>query len=370
MAGVFPAVGSTPNNTQNAVTPSVVEGCTPLFYPNNCNPRFDPLSTNAIISELLNAINTFAPYDCNRLDNLKNAILNTACALDEDTTPHGTDYMMGCFDGTGKRALISRVLALAPYVFPTQNSMAGNEWIGVANGPGTSASKIAATVLRDWLLPQAPNIFPSIASGQIQPYFTMGLGVDAATVANGAAKVTVQDFYTKILPIAPAIYPTVGTISGSEWIAACDAAGNAERFPISTLKNWINSGQATSSEFFIVNDVGGIASNGSVNTAVGNITFPYCAMLTSITGMNSVNFGGAFCTTIGDQNYSDTLFTVTGGTLCAMKGNILKPIQAVGSTVTFEARMNGVNFESGGLTSLYTRANVRRGQISALNISV
>ena len=48
MAGIFPAVGSTPNNTQNAVNPSVVPGCTPLFYPNNCNPRFGPLAFDTL----------------------------------------------------------------------------------------------------------------------------------------------------------------------------------------------------------------------------------------------------------------------------------------------------------------------------------
>lgn len=96
MAGLFPLNGVVAQQTLNAAFPvATVEGCPPLFYRANCRPIFDPVATNAIISELINAINFVQPYDCSRLDNLKSALENiqnlcnlptaTAAELTNDT---------------------------------------------------------------------------------------------------------------------------------------------------------------------------------------------------------------------------------------------------------------------------------------------
>lgn len=75
MAGIFPDGGVAATLTSNTVDADT--SCTAeLFYSTSrCQPRFDPAAANAVMSELLNAINAGGiTYDCTVLDNLSRAI--------------------------------------------------------------------------------------------------------------------------------------------------------------------------------------------------------------------------------------------------------------------------------------------------------
>lgn len=74
MAGIFPDSGVAPANTANAVDGDA--SCTELYYSTTlCVPRFDPSASNAVVSEILNAVNKAGiQYDCGVLTNLCTAI--------------------------------------------------------------------------------------------------------------------------------------------------------------------------------------------------------------------------------------------------------------------------------------------------------
>lgn len=105
MAGIFPNTGVTAPNTQNAeLNAEMKSGCEDLYFPANCNPRFNPLVMNAVISELVNAINTGQDYDCSKLNNLATVLngIKNICGY-ETKEADANDYLAGCFDGaTGK----------------------------------------------------------------------------------------------------------------------------------------------------------------------------------------------------------------------------------------------------------------------------
>lgn len=114
MAGFFPTAGTDAANTQNAARPvSTEEGCKPLFYRANCAPEFDPIATNALISEIINAINIVKTYDCSRLDNLAQAFkyLGNLCNLPtlaelEISAVTNEDTLAGCFSDLSGRISI------------------------------------------------------------------------------------------------------------------------------------------------------------------------------------------------------------------------------------------------------------------------
>lgn len=115
MAGIFPDSGTVAANTRNGTSPvNLVDGCEALYYRSNCVPVFDPFSTNAIISEIVNAINLVGKYDCSRLDNLKNALqaLTSLCGLNvvgKDAVIDG-DAIAGCFSGASGLITINDLL--------------------------------------------------------------------------------------------------------------------------------------------------------------------------------------------------------------------------------------------------------------------
>lgn len=115
MAGIFPDSGTVAANTRNGASPvNLVEGCAALYYRGNCVPVFDPFSTNAIISEIVNAINLVSDYDCSRLDNLRNAMqaLTSLCGLNlvqKDAVVDG-DSIAGCFSNVSGRITINDLL--------------------------------------------------------------------------------------------------------------------------------------------------------------------------------------------------------------------------------------------------------------------
>lgn len=78
MAGVFPEGGVNKAAAINALqSPDTVSGCPPLWHGQACRPIFDPASANAVISEIVKAVNDAGlDYDCEVLDNLSRAIQN------------------------------------------------------------------------------------------------------------------------------------------------------------------------------------------------------------------------------------------------------------------------------------------------------
>lgn len=77
MAGIMPAGGIGPANAANSLpNADLKNGCDSLWHANRCQPRFDPASQNAVISEILNAVNGAGlEYDCGALDNLAKAMM-------------------------------------------------------------------------------------------------------------------------------------------------------------------------------------------------------------------------------------------------------------------------------------------------------
>jgi hypothetical protein len=76
MTAMFPSSGVPANEAKNTLPSPWTVNCNQLWYSTTrCLPRFDPVAANAMLSELINAINCAGiPYDCTRLDNLCLAI--------------------------------------------------------------------------------------------------------------------------------------------------------------------------------------------------------------------------------------------------------------------------------------------------------
>lgn len=98
MAGIFPNIGVSRLLADNAVDADTVPETAELFYPGNlCVQRFDPAALNAIMSELLNAVNeTGVVYDPTVLNNLAQGLSGTVTAnrsirqaVDDQTLPRG-----------------------------------------------------------------------------------------------------------------------------------------------------------------------------------------------------------------------------------------------------------------------------------------
>lgn len=85
MAGIFPDGGVSAGNAVNTLkNPLLDSSCKDRWHAPRCTPRFDPASANAIISEILNVMKCFGvAYDCDRLDNLCQAI-----------QPHGISFFV------------------------------------------------------------------------------------------------------------------------------------------------------------------------------------------------------------------------------------------------------------------------------------
>ena len=78
MSGVYPNSGVPANEALNSVNVPTVNCPSELFHSTTrCQPRFDPAAANAVMSEILNAVNCGGvAYDCTRLDNLCQAMTN------------------------------------------------------------------------------------------------------------------------------------------------------------------------------------------------------------------------------------------------------------------------------------------------------
>lgn len=154
MAGIFPEAGTQAQNAQNAQAGvKTVVGCDPLFYRTNCTVRFDPIATNAVISEIANAVNAAdRDYDCSRLDNLAQAIKELAnlCRL-AGVTADADDLIAGCYDGQQGLASVRQILNLAPAIFDV-GPITDNDYIGFLDSEAGVDKKITYANLKATLL--------------------------------------------------------------------------------------------------------------------------------------------------------------------------------------------------------------------------
>lgn len=76
MSGLFPSNGVVAGQTSNGILdPDLVTGATALWYKQTCNTRIDPTAQNALISEVVNAVNDLGyEYDPSKVDNLGSAL--------------------------------------------------------------------------------------------------------------------------------------------------------------------------------------------------------------------------------------------------------------------------------------------------------
>lgn len=203
MAGIFPVGGIAAGGTLNAASPVVTdEGCLPLYHRVGCVPQFDPAAANALISEIINAINVVKSYDCSRLDNLADAfkylgdlcnlptlaelgieqvtnadtlagcfsdlsgritiedlrtviLNNLLCGLPTVTTAKETDFLAGCFDvggtGTEGKIAISSLKALLGSGAPAL--IAGSRFAQSTGSPLRQNINVGS---RQFLIAQAP----------------------------------------------------------------------------------------------------------------------------------------------------------------------------------------------------------------------
>lgn len=153
MSGIFPSGGVDALNTTSAQPdPLVAALCEALYYRTNCNPRFDPRATNALISELVNAITMFGDaYDCSRLDNLKLTLqkLQGFAGLGIREVD-GDDLIAGMFDGVAGLAGVGQLLRLAPNIYPTSGEVVATDMIGMSDENG-AAFKASAAALKAYL---------------------------------------------------------------------------------------------------------------------------------------------------------------------------------------------------------------------------
>ncbi len=154
MSGIFPQAGTQAQNAQNAQigVKTVQPGCDPLFYRTNCAVRFDPVSTNAIISEIANAVNAADhDYDCTRLDNLAQAIKELAnlCRL-AGVQADADDLIAGCYDGAQGLASVRQILNLAPAIFDV-GAITDNDYIGFLDSESGVDKKITYANLKTTL---------------------------------------------------------------------------------------------------------------------------------------------------------------------------------------------------------------------------
>lgn len=202
MAGLFPINGVTALQTINAASPvNATEGCEKLYHPARCIPRFDPAAANAVISELVNAINIIGPYNCSRLDNLAGVISNLKNLCNQPTTGlngsdgYENDFLAGCFGGTsGKISVAALMVAVLAQVrgiceLPGNTNPALSDTVGMCisgNEYQVPLSTIKALVAPN----QAPTPAPvwldvgTILSGVFM--YTTSLGGDPTPGIGGA----------------------------------------------------------------------------------------------------------------------------------------------------------------------------------------
>lgn len=131
MAGIMPDGGVAPNQALNTLqNAELTDGCDSLWHRMGCRPIFDAAAANAVISEILNAVNGAGfEYDCTRLDNLalatSNAIIEGTVGLQyaEPTPfniPAGNDKNIGSGSFTISNSHVEAIRVLLQYDWTLQ----------------------------------------------------------------------------------------------------------------------------------------------------------------------------------------------------------------------------------------------------------
>lgn len=292
MTGMFPNAGVPAAQTANAEpNVEVVAACNALFHPNRCVPRFDPASANAVMSEILNAINLVIPYDCTRLDNLASAMqaLVNLCGF-TNKSALATDFLAGCFAGQNGKATVRQVLELAPALYQEVSSIIGDERIGAARGP--TPEKIPITAIRDWILSQI--VFPD-SRVHVTSTPTISMGGDG----------------------------TAGNPLHADYIGPAPA------------RIWQNTRTPT-------------GGTGSFVISAAQMTFPNNVTLyvPRNNGENACNWFGVNLQGDYSRTYNYRSYTVYNGTLWGVEGNVWSAIVGAAANVAFVAYYGGV-FRSG-----------------------
>lgn len=120
MAGIFFEGGVSCSLTINAqCNVGLSADCFATYYPPRCNVGVNPLQMNAVISELVNAINVMnvrnepSPYDCTRLDNLAEVLRNIRNLCNQPTLSANidiSDRIAGCFDDQSGTITVGELL--------------------------------------------------------------------------------------------------------------------------------------------------------------------------------------------------------------------------------------------------------------------
>lgn len=201
MAGIFPNTGVTAPNTSNAeLNPEMKAGCEDLYFPQNCNPRFNPLVMNAVISELVNAINTGQDYDCSKLNNLATVLngIKNLCGLPTVAEPDANDSLAGCFDGESGRVSITALADLiqtliGPCALPIASTPDLNDTLTMC--VDGVPSQVSVTDFQELFPDAETNIctLPTVTAIGMDDF--VGVCVDG-----DSAKITVEDLGAALVP--------------------------------------------------------------------------------------------------------------------------------------------------------------------------
>lgn len=215
MAGIFPDSGIPCNqgasNAQCGLN-TVGEDCPPLFYSNRCNVVVSPQQVNALISEIANAANTLdplvGPYDCSRLDNLKNVLttIRNLCTQPDRPAVEFDDYLAGCFDGQSGKInvglladlILAEVATLCELPVKTAiadtDSLAGciggvDSRITIANLKSSLGGNMPALIAGARFAQSTGPVFNNINVGSRQQLLIQGSSVSSGGLPGGPGRV-------------------------------------------------------------------------------------------------------------------------------------------------------------------------------------
>jgi hypothetical protein len=147
MTGMMPDSGVPASDAKNSILDPNTVNCDELWYSTSrCQPRFDPAAANAVLAELINAVNCAGiPYDCSKLTNLCDAIAYTVQNGDSWCAPltNGPNDYLGALNPP-LLAYPTADCCMAIKVIPNVNNAAGGTrvnfnnlgWISVVRNDG------------------------------------------------------------------------------------------------------------------------------------------------------------------------------------------------------------------------------------------
>jgi hypothetical protein len=145
MTAVFPDSGVPPYEARNSILNPWTVNCSNLWYSTaRCEPRFDPAAANAMLSELINAVNCAGiPYDCNKLNNLCDAILkmiqnggSNCLYLDGGTTDYWGNLNPALLGYPANCCMLLKVIPNIRNTGPVRISINGLGYVAVLRNDG------------------------------------------------------------------------------------------------------------------------------------------------------------------------------------------------------------------------------------------